>query len=159
VPVAARTRVSTRLQWLAEELTGQATGWQASARAQLSTVLLDLARWVAPLAVRQRPLVTQVFEVIDQKFHRPISLVDVAKAVGKSPAYLTDVVRRATRAPVGHWLFERRMAEARRLLLTTELSIAEVAERIGLDEPSYFVRRFKLLHYETPAAWRRRQRT
>jgi AraC-like DNA-binding protein len=82
-------------------------------------------------------------------------LGDVAAAVNLTPGHLTTVVRRRTGRPVHAWIAERRMAEARRLLLNEEYSVEEVGRRVGYDDPGYFARVFRRLYHVTPAAWRR----
>jgi AraC family transcriptional activator of pobA len=44
------------------------------------------------------------------------------------------------------------MREARRLLADTELTIGEIARRVGYRDAGYFVRRFRTAHCVTP--WR-----
>jgi AraC-like DNA-binding protein len=56
---------------------------------------------------------------------------------------------------VQQWITERRMREARRLLADTDLTVAEIALRVGYSEAGYFVRRFRLGHGVPPATWRR----
>ena len=53
------------------------------------------------------------------------------------------------------WISERRMAEARRLLVETDLSVEEVGHRVGYKDLGYFVRSFRRAHGSTPLAWRR----
>jgi AraC-like DNA-binding protein len=47
------------------------------------------------------------------------------------------------------------MREARRLLADTDLTVAEIARRVGYREAGYFVRRFRTAHGVPPVAWRR----
>ena len=47
------------------------------------------------------------------------------------------------------------MAEARRLLVESSLSIEEVGRRVGFNDPGYFVRSSKRAHGATPRDWRR----
>jgi AraC family transcriptional regulator, transcriptional activator of pobA len=56
---------------------------------------------------------------------------------------------------VQQWITERRMREARRLLADTDLTMSEVAHRVGYRDAGYFVRRFRAAHSVTPLAWRR----
>jgi AraC-like DNA-binding protein len=100
-----------------------------------------------------------VFEFIEQHYQRPISLDDVAAAIGLTPGYLTTLVRRKTGRTVQRWITERRMAEARKLLQGTDLPVEDVAARVGYRHPSYFIKHFGRDHTVTPAAWRRRTRT
>ena len=45
------------------------------------------------------PLLSEVFNFIETNYHQSITLHNVAKAVGYSPAYLTDLVKRQTGQP------------------------------------------------------------
>jgi AraC family transcriptional activator of pobA len=46
------------------------------------------------------------------------------------------------------------MLEAARLLRFTDLSVGEVAHRVGYDDPLYFSRAFKRRHEQSPQAYR-----
>ncbi len=162
VPPAQRGVLTGHLEALLDELAQRRLGWIEAARARLGLVLVEAARLAAPMlgrvAAAHRPLVGDVFRFIEARFTRPITLVDVARAVGKSPAYLTDVVRRETGRTVGAWIVERRMALARQRLVETEDSVADIAEALGYDDESYFARRFRQLHGLSPTAFRVRER-
>ncbi|BBY42390.1 hypothetical protein A5765_22745 [Mycolicibacterium celeriflavum] len=54
------------------------------------------------------------------------------------------------------WIIERRMAESRRLLADTDLSIQEVARQVGIADPGYFSRQFRRMHGTSPRSWRGR---
>jgi AraC family transcriptional activator of pobA len=96
-----------------------------------------------------------VFDFIERHYHERISLRDVASAVNMSSGHLTTVVRRKTSRPVQEWITERRLAQARRLLAETDLTITEVGRRVGYTDPVYFVRIFRRAHNATPLQWRR----
>lgn len=157
VPRARLAGFVARWRELEEELRGRRTAWQDAARALLRMILVEIARLAAipEVAPPARALVLDVFRFIDERYRRPIGLRDVARAVGRSPAYLTSMVRRETGRPIVAWIAERRMAEARRLLVTTDRTLSEVAAAIGYDDVSYFIRRFRAMNGLAPAAWRR----
>jgi len=52
---------------------------------------------------------------------------------------------------------ERRLLEAKRLLLFTVRTVEDIAYEIGFDDPAYFSRFFRGRVGEAPAAWRRKQ--
>jgi AraC-like DNA-binding protein len=106
------------------------------------------------LRVRSEPLLAEVFEFIDGHYSEPISLSDVAAAVALTPGHLTTAVRRKTGRTVQRWIAERRMAEARRLLRETALTVDAVADQTGYRQTSFFIRQFRREHGETPGAWR-----
>ena len=119
-------------------------------------LLVSLSRLAADVVVdlrlKDESLLAEVFGCIESHFHEPISLRDVAQAVRLSPGYLTTVVRRKTGRTVQEWIAERRMAEARRLLVETDLPVEEVGRRVGYGESSYFVRTFRRIHGTTRLA-------
>jgi AraC-like DNA-binding protein/mannose-6-phosphate isomerase-like protein (cupin superfamily) len=162
IPVEERPRWVERLTQLERELHDQQLGFIEATRALLILLLTDTARLAAPQLTAYvpatRPLLTNVFRFIDARYRDPISLSDVAEAVGHAPAYLTDLVRRETGRTVLSWIVERRMAEARYLLLETDQSVEQVAAAVGYRHTSHFIRQFDRLHDMTPSVWRRSQR-
>lgn len=104
------------------------------------------------------PQLSQVFHFIEANYHRPITLGDVAEAVGYSPAYLTNLMRRQTGQPVQRWIIKRRMEAARCLLLETDQAVAEIAAQVGYNNTVHFFRQFRQLHGTTPQAWRSTRR-
>ncbi|AFY53410.1 DNA-binding domain-containing protein, AraC-type [Rivularia sp. PCC 7116] len=104
------------------------------------------------------PRLHQVFDFIELNYHQNIGLKEVAQAVGYSSAYLTNLVRRLTGKTVNNWIIERRIAEARRLLLETDLSIERIAFDIGYQNMNHFYCQFRNYYKNTPGAWRETQR-
>ena len=51
---------------------------------------------------------------------------------------------------------DQRINEAKKLLKKTELSIAEITERVGISDPNYFIRIFKRHVGTTPLQYRKR---
>ena len=95
-----------------------------------------------------------VFKFIENHYHQPIHLSDVAKAAGYSPAYLTNLSQSYTGRTIKSWIIERRMVQARELLKETAQSIKKVAETSGYTDAGYFTRQFRQLHGVTPKKWR-----
>ena len=110
---------------------------------------------VGDLRLKDEPLLAEVFTFIEERYRERISLKDVARAVSLSPGHLTTVVRRKTGRPVQEWISERRMVEARRLLVETDLTVEEVDRRVGYGDAGYFARSFRRSHGATPLSWRR----
>lgn len=105
------------------------------------------------------PKLQEVFQFIEANYQQSITLCDVARAVGYSSAYLTDLVRRQTGKTVNQWIVERRIAEARRLLLETNQTGNEIALLVGYQNEGHFFRQFRQYHGTTPQVWRNWQRT
>lgn len=160
VPPDQRAAWSAQLAALAGEFDGRRDGCAEAVRAHLTVLLVWLGRLAgdAPGALADDPLLAAVFDVVERRYAEtdaPIGLREVADAVGLTTGHLATVVRRRTGRTVGQWITERRMREARRLLVDTDLTVAAVARRVGYRDPGYFVRRFRREHGVPPLAWRR----
>lgn len=108
--------------------------------------------------VNSHKQVEAVFRFIAEHYHQSISLSDVAKAVGYSPAYLTDLVRRETGQTVNQWITEKRLTQASCLLLETTQTVGHIAETVGYQHVNYFFRQFRQYYGTTPQIWRNSQR-
>jgi YesN/AraC family two-component response regulator len=100
------------------------------------------------------PKLAKVFHFIEAHYHQAINLKDVAQAVGYSPAYLTNLVQEQTGRTVKRWIIERRMAQARSLLVRTTQPVRQVAESSGYLDAGYFTRQFRQFHGVSPQVWR-----
>jgi AraC-like DNA-binding protein len=157
VPPAERPAWRAELAALETELAERRDGVGEAVRAHLTLLLVRLGRLEVdvPTALADRPVLAAVFDVLERRFAEPITPREIAREVGLTPGHLTTLVGRHTGRTVGQWLTERRMREARRLLVGTDLAVAAVAGRVGYRDPGYFVRRFRREHGVPPQAWRR----
>lgn len=159
VAVADRHVWSERLSALNRELQTRRDGYREAVIAHLTLLLVDVSRLTVDIAgnlrLRDEPLLAEVFDFIETHYHERISLRDVAEAVSMSSGHLTTIVRRKTGRPVQEWITERRMAQARRLLVETDLTITALGRRVGYSDPVYFARSFRRAHGTTPLRWRR----
>lgn len=102
--------------------------------------------------------INKVIDFIEANYHRPITLDDVAQAVGYSRGYLTDLVKKQTGQTVNRWIVGRRMAEVRSLLLQSNRSLEEIAAATGYQNQCHFFRQFRQHHGTTPQVWRSKHR-
>lgn len=161
VPPGRRADWLARIEALHAELTTRRDGYREAAVAHLVLLLVDITRLAAEVIGEiggPDPLLAGVFASIERRFRGPLSLRDVAREVALSPGHLTTTVRRRTGRTVQDWIVERRMSEARTLLLGTDLSVEEIGRAVGLPDPSYFARVFRRTHGTGPRRWRRAAR-
>ncbi|QRY46887.1 helix-turn-helix transcriptional regulator [Mycolicibacterium boenickei] len=159
IPADRQPLWDSTIRSIEAELTGRCEGYRQATLAHLTLLLIDLARLaddvVSGLRRSGEPLLADVFSAIDRRLSEPLSLRDVADEVGMTAGHLTTLVRRRTGRTVGEWINERRMSRARALLGDTDLSVAEVAARVGMLDPGYFSRQFRRTHGRSPREWRR----
>ncbi|MDR2160470.1 MAG: helix-turn-helix transcriptional regulator, partial [Treponema sp.] len=83
-----------------------------------------------------------------------ISLVNVAKKVYLSPAYLSSLITRETGKSFTDFLSEIRIKHAVDMLRDKNLKITDIAYKVGFKEPQYFTSTFKKLMNITPRDYR-----
>ena len=83
-----------------------------------------------------------------------LSIADYAKTLGVSTVTLNRALRANTPHSAKEWIDIRRLDKAKTLLLDPDIPIGEVAERIGLEDQSYFSRFFRKMTGLTPSRFR-----
>ena len=79
------------------------------------------------------------------------------ETLATTPHLLDKAARTVRGTGVKRVVSERRLLEAKRLLLFTVRTVEDIAYEIGFDDPAYFSRVFRERIGEAPAAWRRKQ--
>nr|WP_199001268.1 AraC family transcriptional regulator [Flavobacterium sp. ASV13] len=80
---------------------------------------------------------------------------DYADAQQLHPNYLSNVIKVKTGKPIGEWIIEKTIAQAKFLLHHTTSSIKEIAYKLGFSEANYFSQYFKKYTELTPALYRK----
>ncbi|UTW09642.1 helix-turn-helix domain-containing protein [Pseudomonas benzenivorans] len=128
------------------------------AKSLLNLILAEVGSAMMPVALTRDALVGNVLDYIQLHCCRPLSLAEVAAVVHKSPAYVTHRVKLATGASVGQWITSNRLHQACTHLLHSSATVAQVAELVGWQDVTHFIRQFSKRFGQTPGAWRRQQR-
>ena len=81
---------------------------------------------------------SRIKDYIDRHYMEPITLQSMGEALRISPYYLSHVFKQMSGCSPVQYLLRRRIGEAQTLLITTELSVARIAEMVGYDSQSYF---------------------
>lgn len=89
--------------------------------------------------------------------HRPAAFY--AETLGISVTHLNRVSRSGAGKSFQQLLTDRLMAEARRNLVFSLLSVQQIAYELGYADPAYFSRTFLRATGETPGAFRKRERS
>ncbi len=82
------------------------------------------------------------------------TIKELAKQLNISPSSLSHLFKKITGFTIMGYLFSCRMAEAKRLLTTTDLPVGEIVERCGFSDSSNFSREFKKANGITPSKFR-----
>ncbi|MBO9151741.1 helix-turn-helix domain-containing protein [Chitinophaga sp. GCM10012297] len=94
-------------------------------------------------------------DVSSGKAETVLHIQDYADDQNLHPNYLSTVIKTKTGKSIGTWIMEKNMAEAKSLLRHTELSIKEIAYRLGFNDPAHFSGYFKKNAGVTALAYRK----
>lgn len=89
--------------------------------------------------------VERVIQSMRTRLSEPLSLEEMAEIAYLSPFHFNRVFRTITDIPPGEFLASLRLAAAKRLLLTTTLSVTDVCFELGYTSLGTFTTRFKQL--------------
>lgn len=98
--------------------------------------------------------VEAVVSYLQENYTRSIALEELGKWVGLNPRYLCSLYTRQTGQTIWVTLRTIRLDAARRLLLSTELSVTEIAMETGFSDSQYFSRVFAAAEGMSPRAYR-----
>lgn len=98
-------------------------------------------------------LVEDFLGILEGEVDRTASLRELADRLGYSPNHLNEIIARHTGRSIRRWGIGFRMEAARRLLKRPELSVSDVASKVGL-EAQYFTRCFGRHFQLPPSEWR-----
>ncbi len=99
-------------------------------------------------------VVDRAKQYIQKNYARDISLDDVSREVQISPYYFSKLFKEETGENFVEYVTQIRMAQAKELLDTTDLSMKEICGRIGYSDPNYFSRTFKKNTGVTPTEYK-----
>lgn len=100
------------------------------------------ASTVAPAANRPEAL-ERLLVHVERGFHLGPRIEEMAALVGRSRSHVLRLFRRHLGVSAKQHVIDRQMREARELLLSTTLPIAEVGRAVGLADPYHFSKLFR----------------
>jgi AraC-like DNA-binding protein len=107
---------------------------------------------------QHRQKVDQALAFMREHLEQPLSICQIALACGVSESRLYALYKECLGKSPHTCLTEMRLRCAKRLLVQTDLSIAEVAVRTGHADQSALTRKLRIVDNITPAAYRRKAR-
>lgn len=103
--------------------------------------------------------VSQVQDYLRNNLTTSFSVPELASMAGLSTSHFSALFRASAGTSVKDYLKRLRIARARELLITTELTVAGVAVSVGYDDALYFSRQFRGVNGMSPSAFRRQARS
>ncbi|RQW43735.1 helix-turn-helix domain-containing protein [Novosphingobium sp. LASN5T] len=163
IPLETEDRQRARLSWLLADMADRLEqGLRATPAliAQLGLVLATLGETLAASLPqdagkdRRAVLVARYRGMIEAQYRDHWPIERYAHALGVTSSTLTRACRAVVDKSPGDILHDRLALEAMRFLAFTGMGMAQIAHRLGFEDPAYFARFFKNRTGETASAFR-----
>lgn len=141
------------------ELHALAPGTDAVLHHCVSLLLIEIWRAAAPPLQATEPQPHRISDsflnLVELHLQNHWTVAEYARRIGVSRDRLNETVRRAIGIPPHQHMQRRLMEEAKTLLVTTNLQVAEVGYKLGFSDAAYFTRFFRRHESLAPAQFRR----
>lgn len=148
---------------LARELSWNAVGRMAAVEAHLVALLVIALRAAEQAREPSRAipgpravLVARFREALERRFRASPRIEAYCEELGATPSQLRAACLAIAGKPPLGLVQERLMLEAKRSLLYSNMTVAEIAYDLGFDDPAYFSRFFSAHAGRSPRAFRAR---
>lgn len=101
--------------------------------------------------------INEARNIIENQYQTPPTISELAMTVGMSATILKSSFKLYFGTTIYGYLFDYRMNIARKLLLDTSYTIAEIAELSGYEHASHFTTAFKRKYGNNPIAFRKKE--
>lgn len=108
----------------------------------------------SPLPSAESERVAEAIAFVQANLHGPLRLSDVADHIGLSTSSTSRLFTRATGGGFARTVTRLRLSEARQLLRTTDMQIADICWQVGYTNLSHFNRQFRQEAGSSPREYR-----
>ncbi len=98
---------------------------------------------------------TRFINFIDENYKKGLSVSQYAGLMNCSSRTLSDLTQNYLSKTPSQMIQERIVVEAQRMLLHSELNISQIADHLGFEDPSYFVKYFKRYLHLSPSDFKK----
>jgi AraC family transcriptional regulator, transcriptional activator of pobA len=162
--LAGSGNIAALFDALAAEFRGNGPARRTAAESLLMVILVTALRQKLQLTFNTTParsadskLLSRYRSQLEENYRKPMSITEYAARLCVSQERLRLACVRTTGSSPLALLNARRLLEAKRSLLYTNMNIALIAESCGFQDPAYFSRFFARSTGKSPRAYRSRQ--
>jgi len=150
---------------LLSELECEGFGGRLYAESLASALAVHLLRRYSTAGAAVRPTATvlpwfklrRATEYMNDNLSKGVALSEIAGALAMSPYHFARMFKQTTGIAPHQYLIERRVECAKSLLRETELSVTEIAHRVGCTNQSHFSMLFRRATAMTPTIFRQQR--
>lgn len=109
------------------------------------------------VSAQHKDIIYKSMQYIRAHVSERIALEDVAAYVGFSAPYFSRVFKRELGQNFSHYLNDYRISKSKELLLSGDVTVEEICQAVGFDDPSYFSKVFRRYTGVSPGKFRMRR--
>lgn len=121
----------------------------------LYEILLQLYQACSRSGSEQSTRIYEILDYLDQNLDQSLTLDQVSSAFGYNSSYFSKYFYQNTGVHFSRYLVQHRVARSKQLLLTTNLSLEQIAQQVGFYDASYFIRKFREIEETSPFKFRK----
>ncbi|OUS76544.1 AraC family transcriptional regulator [Paenibacillus sp. MY03] len=161
---AVKAEIATCVTRILDEATGKSTGYELAASILIKQILLHLLRNdTRKMLIEQdnfdKVRLKPVLDYVENHLTDRIQVEEVCKIANMSYYYFVKYFKKTIGLSFTEYVNYRKVKWAERILLTKDLSISEVGERIGMPNMAHFYKMFKKYNDCSPKQFQRKMLT
>ncbi|MDT9718526.1 AraC family transcriptional regulator [Paenibacillus sp. ClWae2A] len=162
-PPEEREYITAIFKGIKEEMGAGNTGYKTMVKLSLTQLLLRIYRKTTseqsanPIlcSSQKQTSVSRVLHYLNQNYTENVSLDELSKTLHLNKYYICHSFKETTGYTISNYVIRKRVAEAKKLLLSTDAPILSISETLGFNTPVYFSRAFKQYVGVSPQLFRK----
>lgn len=160
-----REHITGIFKGIKEEMDAGNTGHKTMIKLSLTQLLLRIYRKTTSeqtadpilFSSQKQTSVSRVLHYLNQNYTENVSLDDLSKTLHLNKYYICHSFKETTGYTISNYVIRKRVAEAKKLLLSTDAPILSISETLGFNTPVYFSRAFKQYVGVSPQLFRKNE--
>ncbi|MBP1989480.1 helix-turn-helix domain-containing protein [Paenibacillus eucommiae] len=158
---AARIEVVRCVKTIFAEWTAKEEGYEIAISILIKQILLTLLRNDSRHVLSSKDhadyiRLKPVFEYIEQNLHTRVGVEEASKAVNISYYYFVKYFKKVLGISFMDYVNFKKIKKAEKILLTQNISVAEVGEAVGMPNMAHFYKTFKKFNHCSPHVFRKK---
>lgn len=120
--------------------------------------LTELLKQAMKEEMQELPLTNTAFlkllRYVNENYRGSISLTGAAAALYMNPNYISQLFKKEAGVTFVHYVTQKRVDDAKKLLVTTQKTLSDIAIEVGFNDSFYFIKTFKKFVGVTPGQYR-----
>ncbi|GMB08867.1 AraC family transcriptional regulator [Thermolongibacillus altinsuensis] len=153
--VNQKERIEQLLQQIVELNEEQAPDSPLKQQMYFIELILQLQKQALSIPSAAEKVCMDALEYIHHHYHEPLDMKQLATALRFHPDYISRCMQKTIGMSAIQYINHYRLSKAKKLLASTNETIAAIAKQVGMEDGAYFSRLFKKAEGVTPMEYRR----